>query len=97
MPAISANIRAVDEDEGLGCLEHDVNNLASMAYLVSSAMEVAIDSPMPGTKDQYLIPSDQAEAVQFSAYQLKRMIDDFRDRYYRVLEGQKAGNAKVRS
>ncbi len=91
MPAISANIRAVDEDEGLGCLEHDVNDLANMAYLVSSAIEGAIGAnPMPGTKDQYLIPSDQAEAVQFSAYRLKRMIDDFRERYYRVLEGRKA-------
>jgi hypothetical protein len=94
MSAISPNIRVVDEDEGLGCLEHDVNNLANMAYLLSSAMKVAIDSPidspMPGTKDHYLIPSDQAEAVQFSAYHLQRMIDDFRERYYRVLEGRKA-------
>ncbi|MGD0332443.1 MAG: hypothetical protein ABSA90_04210 [Xanthobacteraceae bacterium] len=91
MPATSPNIRVVDEDEGLGCLEHDVNDLANMAYLVSSAIEGAIGAnPMPGTKDQYLIPSDQAEAVQFSGYRLKRMIDDFRERYYRVLEGRKA-------
>lgn len=69
MPARSANIRVVDKDEGLGCLEHHVNDLANMAYLLSSAMEGAIGAnPMPGTKDQYLIPSDQAEAVQFSAY-----------------------------
>ena len=41
---------------------------------------------MPGTKDQFHIPRDQAAAAQFSAYHLKRMIDAFTERYYQLLE-----------
>jgi len=92
MPAISANIRVVDEDEGLGCLEHDVNDLAKHG-LSSFFGGGGCDRCEPNARNKGSIPHPQRPGGGSSVQRLprlKRMIDDFRGRYYRVLDGRKA-------
>lgn len=80
---------ATAAEADFGDLESDVYDLANMAFLASSALEEAIATnpkEITGSEDKYLIRENECAALLFSVYHLQKMIGEFKQRYFSLLE-----------